>query len=48
MLEEEQVERGYFLTCAAVPTSDCTVYTHQEEQLYVTSMPTYALSWFAK
>ena len=33
-LEPDQLEKGYILTCVAMPTSDCEVRCHAEEDLF--------------
>ena len=33
-LNEKQINEGYFLPCVAYPTSDLTIITHAEEELY--------------
>ena len=37
-LRSSELEAGYTVTCVAYPLSDCTLYTHQEQVLYQSSL----------
>ncbi|MEY3333737.1 MAG: hypothetical protein RLZZ176_2037 [Cyanobacteriota bacterium] len=37
-LRPAEIALGYTVTCVAYPRSDCTLYTHQEQVLYQSSL----------
>ncbi|NJM75177.1 MAG: 2Fe-2S iron-sulfur cluster binding domain-containing protein [Acaryochloridaceae cyanobacterium RU_4_10] len=37
-LQAPEIEAGYCVTCVAYPLSDCVISTHQEQNLYQSSL----------